>query len=71
MLDVGTDSRGWWLCLKVLKQSRWFVCGFVCWLGILKKPTNSTKFGKDNIYWLVGALKGKGFQVYYGCQGKN
>jgi hypothetical protein len=57
----GLIQRKWWQCLEVSKWSMWFVCGFVCWLGILNKPTNSVKFGRENTYWLVGALKKKGF----------
>jgi hypothetical protein len=48
------------------------VCLWICvLLGILKEPTNLVKFGRKNIYYLVGALERNGFQVYNGCHGKS
>jgi hypothetical protein len=47
------------------------VYGFGCRLGILRKPTNLTKFGRECICWIVGAMEKNGFPICYGWQVKN
>jgi hypothetical protein len=48
----------------------WYVCGFVCRLGILRKPTNLAKFGKFFFIKLWELQREKDFRSIMGAKGR-